>query len=197
MERLWLLDREAFRAVQSMRQPWLDPIVQAVTCTGLGWVQVLLILLLFVDWRMPSIKKVWAERLRPGSELAHRQALVVPLVFAYAASGLANTLVKRSIERERPSNFDWARPLEQVHYHSFSSGHTATSFGIAAALWSLTRGTSFASWGRWAWVWAAAVGFSRIYVGVHWPTDVLAGAMVGSAVGLWLGWLVRRPVQAG
>lgn len=181
MQRLWALDMDVFRTVQSWRQPWLDPILQGITITGLGWVQLLLIALLFVNWR--SLRKgEWS-----------RQGLAFPLALAYAITGIVNAVVKQGIERERPSNFAWVNKMEDIHYNSFSSGHTSTAFGIACALYWLTRGTPLAPWGRWAWVWAAAVGFSRVYAGVHWPTDVVAGACVGILCGTWLSWhLLRR-----
>jgi membrane-associated phospholipid phosphatase len=59
---------------------------------------------------------------------------------------------------------------------SFPSGHTATAFAVAGVIVLLGRGGAF----RWlALVGAAAVGVSRMAVGVHWPSDVLAGAAVG------------------
>ncbi len=176
MNALWEFDQSAFRAVQGMRAGWLDPILQGVTITGLGWVQILLIIALFVDWK----------NLRRGSWSRHD--LVVPLVAGYLVSGAVNALLKHFLDRDRPSNFAWVDALEDVHYHSFSSGHTASSFGIAMTLFWLTRGTPRAMWGRWALVWAAWVGFSRVYVGVHWPTDIVSGTCVGILCGTWLSW---------
>ena len=60
---------------------------------------------------------------------------------------------------------------------SFPSGHAATSFA-GATLLALALP-------RLAWpllVLAAAIGWSRVYVGVHWPSDVLAGALLGAAL---------------
>lgn len=233
MQGLWKLDQDVFRAIQGLRVSWLDPLLQGITCTGLGWVQVVLIALLFVDWRrkrkvnlpvavafvcalavavtaqfIESIRalgtwlgivllaiaavllllEVIAARLLVGK----RFALALPLLTAYAATGIVNTVIKQSIPRDRPSLMPWVNAMEEVRYHSFSSGHTATAFGIAACLFWVTRDTPFASWGRWGWVWAALVGFSRMYVGVHWPSDVLCGAAVGVLGGTWVAWLFLR-----
>lgn len=71
--------------------------------------------------------------------------------------------------------------------HSFPSGHTCASFAAALA-WRpyLNR-----RWANTALVCAVLMGFSRLYVGVHFPTDVLCGA----AIGLMSGWLASRLVN--
>ena len=73
--------------------------------------------------------------------------------------------------------------------HSFPSGHAATSFACATVL-----ALAFPRLAVPLYVLAAAIGFSRIYVGVHYPLDVLGGAVLGIAVAIALRWLVRaRP----
>jgi undecaprenyl-diphosphatase len=81
---------------------------------------------------------------------------------------------------------------------SFPSGHTSTSFACAYVISRLApRLTAF------VFVLAALIGFSRIYVGVHYPLDVLAGAVLGLVVArallMLLGALRRSPrdPQAG
>ncbi|MBQ2924585.1 MAG: phosphatase PAP2 family protein, partial [Anaerotignum sp.] len=62
---------------------------------------------------------------------------------------------------------------------SFPSGHTSASFAAATAIYAINR-----KWGIAAYVFAAVMGFSRLYLGVHFPTDVLAGALVGTAAAM-------------
>lgn len=193
MRRLWDLDQDLFRRVQSCRTGWLDPALQAITWTGVGWVQILLILAIFVDWRpgpLSAIHEAWQEISHAADE--RRTRLAIPLLGAYALSGTVNMVLKQAFDRDRPSNLPWVNALEDVKFHSFSSGHTATAFGIAGALWWLTRATPLSRWGQVGLAWACLVGFSRMYVGVHWPTDVLSGAVVGSVCGTWVAWLVGR-----
>lgn len=65
--------------------------------------------------------------------------------------------------------------------HSFPSGHTCAAFAAAMAWWpNLPK-----RWANTALVCAAIMGFSRLYVGVHFPTDVLAGVVIGCLCG-WL-----------
>lgn len=109
-------------------------------------------------------------------------------VLAALSGGLAVTLIKRTIGRPRPTLVEhWA----SVHDLSFPSGHSASSavvyLTIAALLTQLVRGRA----ARRAIVAGAvllvgAIGLSRVYLGVHWPSDVLAGWSLGAA---WaLGW---------
>jgi len=104
-----------------------------------------------------------------------------PLVVTIIVSGVAVAQVaKQLIERERPSHLNFAVPQEAWLYDSFPSGHTATSFGVAIMLWMLTtRRAGQRWWGPVATLVALAIGLSRIYRGVHWPTDVLGGALGG------------------
>ena len=181
---LWEFDQSLFRLIHlDGHRDWLDPLFFVISSTGLGWVQVIQILLL-LPWR-----RAW-EATPAGLFRVLKTPLRIrrddwsiyagPLLLAYTFSSIFNTgILKNAIERERPSNLSWAHPQETFYHNAFPSGHTATSFALAGMLLILTWGTDRAFIGRWAMVWAALVGYSRIYRGVHWPTDVLGGALVG------------------
>lgn len=177
----WLLDFDmnAFRAVHvGWSNPVLDVFFFCITSTGLGWVQALLLL--------PFFRKVETRRI--GWQLA----------FSGALPGLSNLLLKHIVPRERPSNLIWANPKETAFYDSFPSGHSVTSFGIGVAAFLMSRNTPYAKYGNLALVWACLVGLSRIYQGVHWPTDVLGGAAIGAfwACGIHLFLAKRRNAGA-
>ncbi|AHH16386.1 PAP2 superfamily protein [Nocardia nova SH22a] len=125
-----------------------------------------------------------------------RRAGARGLVAAGIASALANGVAKPLFPRRRP-------PAEAVPLmrrlisppvsSSFPSGHAASAaaFAVGVALESPAAAVAVAPV-------AAAVAYSRVHVGVHWPTDVLAGAALGAAVAVgtrrW--WAVRRDEPA-
>jgi undecaprenyl-diphosphatase len=104
------------------------------------------------------------------------------------SSDLISFGLKAATARPRPSEtIPEADPLIGVTLgQSLPSGHAATSFAGAVALTYLLRGSA-----PFVFVLAAAIAFSRVYVGVHYPSDVLAGAALGAAVALVVLGLVR------
>jgi undecaprenyl-diphosphatase len=108
-------------------------------------------------------------------------------VATFAADSLS-FLVKDVVHRPRP--FDAHRsihPLYTVHSSSFPAGHAATAFAGAVLLaFVAPRLAPFAL------ALATLVAISRVYVGVHYPTDVLAGAALGAPVGALGAYVARR-----
>jgi undecaprenyl-diphosphatase len=80
-------------------------------------------------------------------------------------------------------------PLYVVHSSSFPAGHAATAFAGAVLLTAVAPRIWPAFFGL-----AVVIGFSRIYDGVHYPTDVLAGALLGAVAGALAALLLRAPV---
>ncbi len=102
----------------------------------------------------------------------------LPILWTAPVVVLADTValgIKSLVERPRP-HLD---PLVRVPTDwSFPSGHATTSFAGATML------AQFAPrWWPALYLLAAAIAFSRVYVGVHYPVDVLAGAALGTAIG--------------
>jgi undecaprenyl-diphosphatase len=112
-----------------------------------------------------------------------RWGLLVMTAAAVALADLAASGLKAAIDVPRPSTrYSSPRPLVTApHDHSFPSGHAATSFAAATILTAAVP--------RAAPLWyllAAAIGFSRVYVGVHYPLDVVGGAILGAAIAIAL-----------
>ena len=178
MTDLYSLDLDVFRAIHvGWHSSAADLFFLVTTYTGLGQVQVIFALLLLRS----KETKAW----------------VVPLIVGILFSGMAVVqTLKKLIPRERPSNLAFARPQEGWLAQSFPSGHTTTSFCIATLLILYARGTRFAKVSWLSLPWAFLVGISRIYRGVHWPTDTLAGAGIGISSGALLYYLFQRYGQA-
>jgi undecaprenyl-diphosphatase len=178
----WLreFDLNVFRAVNvGWHRAWLDPVFIAITSTGLGQFQVAASLLLLI----------------------HRatRRYVLPILVVFVVSGLLNDLVKKLVARDRPSNLSFAVTLEPYRFSSFPSGHSATSFAIAFLILALTWRTKNV-WVGWATLaWAVLVGVSRMYMGVHWPTDVIAAAGLGLACAclVAIAMPVEKPLECG
>jgi undecaprenyl-diphosphatase len=126
-----------------------------------------------------------------------RNRSILPVVTGAAAGGTAWLLAhaaKAIADRPRPYQVMADAVLRQqpAHGTSFPSSHTAVTFAIAIALVPfLARPLAWAGIG-----YAVLTGWSRIYLGVHYPLDILGGAGIGTATGgvvlLALGMLVRR-----
>ena len=118
-----------------------------------------------------------------GGKVSKNQEMVFnsyEIASATLVNGIFTTALKLSVQRVRP--FD-SYPTEITKYtkagsHSFPSGHTSMAFSTATSISIL--------YPKWyiivpAYAWACGIGYSRMYLGVHYPTDVLFGALIGSA----------------
>jgi undecaprenyl-diphosphatase len=107
---------------------------------------------------------------------------------------VTNMTIKPLVSRDRPwiAMEDFETLIRNSDPNSFPSGHTCAAFAFAVAVCM----TLPQRWARAAAVTVAILmGFSRLYVGVHFPSDVLVGAVIGSLCGLLASWLVPKMVD--
>jgi membrane-associated phospholipid phosphatase len=119
-----------------------------------------------------------------------RNACVI-LASAAITSGIT-TALKYSVNRDRPFvTYPDITQKSKGGSPSFPSGHTSSAFSTATSL-SLV-------YPRWyiivpSYTWAGCVGYSRMHLGVHYPSDVLAGAIIGSGCA-WLTYAVNKKLN--
>ncbi|MDX6767716.1 MAG: phosphatase PAP2 family protein [Candidatus Methylacidiphilales bacterium] len=84
----------------------------------------------------------------------------------------------RRVKLTSPTTYrvQWSEPGPVKNGRSMTSGHTCNNVALALLLTLL-----YGRWGALAWIWAAAMGYSRIYSGDHYPSDVLVSALVACA----------------
>lgn len=147
-----------------LRTPWLTKFFTVITRLGdKGSFWILLAILFLL---VPKLRKTGIHSLE-----------------AMAGSFLINNLfLKNVIARTRPYEAveGLTRLIEKLSDFSFPSGHTATSFAMAVILYrELPK-----KYGVCFLVLAGLIALSRLYLGVHYPTDVLAGAISGTLIAL-------------
>lgn len=157
---------------------WLDQLVKAWSDLGLG----LFAAFMLYAW--------WKARGADSAVMARVLASPLIVVAAYAVNSVLKSLVAEnrpcqqlptSVTLEAcPGTGDW----------SFPSNHSVIAFAAAVALWFAFRGL-----GRIAGVAAVLMAASRVWIGVHYPHDVVVGALVGVLVAIPLAALAARAAQ--
>jgi undecaprenyl-diphosphatase len=112
-----------------------------------------------------------------GTDYWKRLALV--MIIGIVITALVVLLIKFTVRRSRPEG-EWGRIYRSTDPHSFPSGHAARS----AMLTVLALGSGPIWLGLLLLVWAPLVGLARIILGVHYPSDVLAGMALGIVMGV-------------
>ena len=153
------------------RTPKLDEIMLEITSLGDGTVLIMLAAVVSVF--------LWLTR--------HRWSVYVLLVGVIGGQ-VVSKLLKEAFDRDRPSVIEW---IGQASSPSFPSGHAMGAFIAYGALaYIATRLELTPALRLFTWVVAAlligSIGVSRMYLGVHYPSDVLAGFIAGLA---WLGFV--------
>ena len=159
--------------LQQIRNPVTDTIMAVFSVLGnfgLIWLVIAVILLIRKKTRRHGIQ----------------------VLLCIAASLILNNLIlKNLVARPRPFTVMLSPHLADAGSWSFPSGHAGSSF---AAAWSLN--CSFAKKARWAWIVAALIAFSRSYIGVHYLSDIICGALFGTIGAILAIMLWRRFIPA-
>lgn len=161
-------DRTIIDSVQGMETPFLTSVMKFFTFIGSApFVIVLSLFLLFFLYKV----------------LHHRLELIL-FVAAIAGSAILNGILKNFFQRVRP---EFHRLIE-IEGYSFPSGHAMNAFTVYGIISFLLWRHITSALGRWTLIFVSmvmilAIGISRIYLGVHYPSDIIGGYF---ASGFWI-----------
>lgn len=178
----WILEKDGQLLrwlMETFSHPVLDKImifVSSLGNKGMIWIAIGILLLLF------------------GVKNKKRRNSGLLVLLSLAVNFLAcNVILKPLVDRTRPYYvLEYTPLIPPVGDPSFPSGHTSASFAAATAIYCINK-----KWGIAAYLLAAVMGFSRLYLGVHFPTDVLFGAVVGmvaAKIVVYIFWKCRKKV---
>ena len=155
--KLFDLMLEILKYIQSFSNPILDSFFELVTMLGEDLFIIIVIAIFY-----------WCFNKTFGYKLA----------FAYLSTGAINTIIKEIVKLPRPIGYEGikSRRVETAGGYSFPSGHTQKASALFATLMIEFRKKWLSLMGLLA---IFLVGFSRMYLGVHWPIDVIGGWIIG------------------
>lgn len=163
LQRILSLDESLLVSFRRFHNPWRTALARTLTRLGDG-----------KSWAIIGLASL--STLTPyGRHLALRIGVGATL------GSLCAVALKRSLTRPRPnvSIEGFEALVANPDRFSFPSGHTAAAFGVAVALAAEPNGV-----GPGALLLATGIGLSRVYLGAHYPLDVLAGVFLGVCAGL-------------
>jgi undecaprenyl-diphosphatase len=166
------LDQTLFLWLNGFHNSWVDEIMWVISSKYI-WI--------------PLYIFIFIQLLHAYKKQVIRIILMI-IVIITLSDGISSGIIKDSVKRYRPSHN--TQISSQVHVYTESNGseyrggqygfvssHASNSFAIALFAFLLLRKKS-KHW-RWIFLWAIIVSYSRIYLGVHYPADIIGGAIVG------------------
>lgn len=156
----FFIDKYVLSLMASMQNPVLGYIMNWITSAGSVFVVMIFMTTLFM----------WEEK---------KREYIPVLWFSFIAAALITIILKFAFHLDRPFGAEHFLFLNILSY-SFPSLHTAVAFAAVAVL---DREYPML---KWFWVlFACLIAFSRLYIQAHYLSDVIAGALVGFAIGHW------------
>lgn len=180
LDKLELLDRELFLAINGWHAPMFDNIMYYVS-------QIWVFAPVFVYWLYMVFNRYGLKKFL---------ILIGFLGLLVLLTDQTSNITKHAIKRYRPThNLEIQSKVHTVNeykggLYGFFSGHSTNTFGVAMLLFLIFRKESIL-FRMVFFAWAALTAYSRIYLGVHYPSDIF----VGFVVGIFWGYVVYRLIQ--
>lgn len=174
------LNERFFWLINGAHAPLIDPLMYLVSLSAYSISAAIIALCAF--WAYGGLGR------RNVALLTAAMLLAGGVVHAVKQNVVSNRPLAYFAAHKPPLNATVHAPYEHLYHGTFPSGHTQTAFSVAALMALLFRRHR-----AWLFSWAALVGISRIYLGSHFPLDVLAGGCIGVAVsaGTYYGFMAK------
>ncbi|MEQ9427016.1 MAG: phosphatase PAP2 family protein [Cyclobacteriaceae bacterium] len=174
LEKLLELDQNILLWLNGLNSPAVDPMMIFIT-NKYTWIPLYFLILY-------QIIKQYGK--------SSFEVLIVLIIMIVITDQLTSSLMKPLIGRLRPCHDAFLQSI--IHspngcggLYSFVSGHSANSFALAVFVTKLLKSKAW----NWLFLWASVVAYSRVYLGVHFPGDILFGGVVGMLIGFGASWL--------
>ena len=180
------LDHQLFLFLNGLHVGWLDP-VMAFISSEMGWLP-FYVVLVYLVFKKYQWKGLWI--------------ILGIAVLITCSDQLSAHVFKPVFQRLRPCHDPLIQDLVYLPYghcggqYGFVSSHAANTFALASLIF-MTMRQHYKKIGWLMFSWATLVSYSRIYMGVHFPGDVICGAAVGMILGFGIGWLTCRVISTG
>lgn len=166
MQTLQSLDTQLFLYLNSLHTNWLDPIMEQITRRD-TWFPTYLILIFWIIYKQ-----------KKEAAFTIVSILLAVLISDQICSSFLKPIVARLRPCHEPSLYGLIHMVTECGgQFGFCSSHAANSFALATSIYLFFGKNKFTIL---LFIWAIIVSYSRIYVGVHYPLDVIFGAMIGT-----------------
>lgn len=183
LNRLATWDHQLFRWInQEHTSQWMD-VASLWVRESTHWIPLYVVLLGLALWKFKSKGLIW---------------FVFGILAVTLSDLIGNYGFKHVFERLRPCN-DPALLRSGLRLlvercgsgYSFVSNHAANHMSLAIFFW-VTLHHRIGWWGWLGVAWAGSIAYAQVYVGLHFPFDILAGALLGASIGWAVGWSFNR-----